>query len=92
VDTLTRVTLSRDGTLVLGPGPGRGAWLCAGQSGEPPLASCLEAAERRNGFSRAFRRPVPADAGKPLRATEQLRERMDDAPASGGGVTEKGLT
>ncbi|MCU4183746.1 YlxR family protein [Acidiferrimicrobium sp. IK] len=78
-----RVGRAADGTLVLGPGPGRGAWLCAEHRGGPPLTSCLEAAERRNGFSRAFRTPVPTGASGALRTTQQERERMDDAPAPG---------
>ena len=54
VSALVRVTRRPDGALVLGSGPGRGAWLCA-----PPTAiECLEAAQRRKGLDRALRAPV----------------------------------
>jgi hypothetical protein len=51
---LVRCALAADGTVhVDRHGPGRGAWLCG--------VGCLEAARRRGGFDRAFRRPVRPD-------------------------------
>ena len=39
------------GALVVGPGPGRGAWLCAD-------IACFELAKRRRAFARALRADV----------------------------------
>ncbi|GMU79954.1 MAG: hypothetical protein AMXMBFR46_27430 [Acidimicrobiia bacterium] len=62
--TLVRLTRRADGSLAVGPGPGRGAWLC----GSPNTAVCLEAAKRRRALDRALRGPVPTDAIEELRA------------------------
>jgi len=40
--------MAAGGGLRLGPGPGRGAWLCAD-------IACFDAARRRRAFGRAFR-------------------------------------
>ncbi|HEY7106697.1 MAG TPA: YlxR family protein [Acidimicrobiia bacterium] len=40
----------------LGKGPGRGAWLCAGDP-----AACLELAQRKPTLARALRAPVTTD-------------------------------
>jgi len=61
---LVRISLDEDGTLRLGPGPGRGAWLC----GAPRTIGCLDAAVRRRAFERALRAPVPAPEVGRLRA------------------------
>jgi predicted RNA-binding protein YlxR (DUF448 family) len=45
-----------DGALVIGGGPGRGAWLCAGRR------DCFETAARRAAFERALRAWVGPDA------------------------------
>ena len=60
---LVRIARTLDGGLVVDrAAPGRGAWLCAGQP------ACLEAAERRKAFDRAFRAPVAPAAVARLRA------------------------
>ena len=62
--TLVRVFLDADGEPQLGPGPGRGAWLC-----RPPAAlACLDAALRRGALDRALRAPVAAPGIGALRA------------------------
>jgi predicted RNA-binding protein YlxR (DUF448 family) len=60
---LVRVHRASDGRLALGPGPGRGAWLC----GESP-GSCLDRAQRRGGLARALRAPVGLGDVDDLRA------------------------
>jgi predicted RNA-binding protein YlxR (DUF448 family) len=59
--------------LVLGSGPGRGAWLC----GAHPVA-CLDEAIRRRTIARALRRDPGNDE------IERLRARLEDreVPAS----------
>jgi predicted RNA-binding protein YlxR (DUF448 family) len=42
--------------------PGRGAYLCAGQTPGAPAADCLELARRRGGIARALRCAVTIDA------------------------------
>jgi len=64
---LVRVRRTSDGELVLGAGPGRGAWLCAPAAG----LACLDDAVRRRMLARALRAPV-TDA-----AVEQLRARLE---------------
>jgi len=63
------VFLDADGRPQLGPGPGRGAWLC-----RPPAAlDCLDAALRRRALDRALRHPVAAPDVAAFRAKlEQL--------------------
>jgi predicted RNA-binding protein YlxR (DUF448 family) len=61
--TLVRVSLDTDGEPQLGPGPGRGAWLCA-----PGALACLDAALHRRALDRALRAPVTAHAADTLRA------------------------
>ncbi|MXZ51945.1 MAG: YlxR family protein [Acidimicrobiaceae bacterium] len=51
---LQRVSMDLNGGLVVGPGPGRGAWLC-------PDMACLESAKRRRAFGRALRADVRPD-------------------------------
>lgn len=54
---LIRLTVEAGRVRVAEPGtPGRGAYLC------PDLA-CLEAAEKRRAFGRAFRGPATVDGG-----------------------------
>jgi predicted RNA-binding protein YlxR (DUF448 family) len=61
----------RDGRLEVGRTlPGRGAWLCAGSP------ACVDLAEKRKAFDRAFRAPVEPDAIRSLRAVLADRERM----------------
>src|SRR5207245_960995 len=48
---LVRIARAPDGTLSVGPGPGRGAWLC----GPPATAACFEQAVRRRALERALR-------------------------------------
>ena len=54
---LVRLSRGADGSIRVGPGSGRGAWLC----GPPDTAACLEAAIRRRALDRALRGTVPAD-------------------------------
>ena len=61
---LVRVFLDADGEPQLGPGPGRGAWLC-----RPPAAlGCLDAALRRRALDRALRATIAAPGVAALRA------------------------
>jgi predicted RNA-binding protein YlxR (DUF448 family) len=46
-----RIARATDGRLAIGPGPGRGAWLCA----EPDTARCLDQAVSRGALGRALR-------------------------------------
>jgi len=72
-DELVRVVRSADGALAVGRSlPGRGAWLCAGSD------ACLELAERRKAFTRAFRAPVGIAAMNALRAALGERARIED--------------
>jgi len=64
---LVRVSLDADGEPQLGPGPGRGAWLCR----PPDAIACLDAATRRRALDRALRAPVAAPALGALRAKLQ---------------------
>jgi predicted RNA-binding protein YlxR (DUF448 family) len=60
---------------MVGPGPGRGAWLCRDSPG------CLEQAERRQVLGRALRAEVVPGA------TERLRRLVgNDAPSGEGGA------
>jgi predicted RNA-binding protein YlxR (DUF448 family) len=60
--------------LELGPGPGRGAWLCRTHP-----AACLAEAQRRKAVERALRSEIGNDD------IERLRARLDDGddPAEG---------
>ena len=76
---MVRVAIT-DGVPRLGPGPGRGAWLCGRQ--------CLTAAVRRKAFARAWRRPV--EPGTIERLDELLTWAMQVEAHPGtlsGGVT-----
>ncbi|MET0276267.1 MAG: YlxR family protein [Acidimicrobiia bacterium] len=59
---LLRVHCS-NGELLVGPGAGRGAWLCA----EHPI-ECLELTVKRSGLARALRTEVSGGALERLRA------------------------
>jgi predicted RNA-binding protein YlxR (DUF448 family) len=59
------VALGADGDLVVGKGPGRGAWLCA------ESVACLDEAGRRRAFNRALRAEVSGAAVGRLRAALQ---------------------
>jgi predicted RNA-binding protein YlxR (DUF448 family) len=59
---LVRVSAGDDG-FHIGPGPGRGAWLCA----EHPVA-CLDLAVRRRALARALRSEAPNGDVERLRA------------------------
>jgi predicted RNA-binding protein YlxR (DUF448 family) len=55
-DELVRLVQDHGRVVPARPGaPGRGAYLC-------PEVKCLEAAEKRRAFARAFRGPVTLDA------------------------------
>ena len=51
VDDLVRLSANADGSLSLGPGTGRGAWLC----GPPDGIECLNQAVRRGALDKALR-------------------------------------
>jgi hypothetical protein len=53
-----------DGRLQVGPGPGRGAWLC----GPPAAPTCLDEALRRRALDRALRTTVTGDELQAVRA------------------------
>ena len=61
---LVRVRRRPDGSLDLGPGPGRGAWLC----GSPSTVDCFEAAIRRTALTRALRAEIADDEIEKMRA------------------------
>jgi predicted RNA-binding protein YlxR (DUF448 family) len=68
---LLRVRREPDGSVEVGSGPGRGAWLCA-----PPRGlACLDRALHRGALARALRGPVPAATTARLRA--RLEGRRD---------------
>jgi hypothetical protein len=69
---LVRLSRGADGSIRVGPGTGRGAWLC----GPPTTAACLEAAIRRRALDRALRGPVPTDE------IEALRARLGEKPVA----------
>ena len=58
---MRRVRIGPGGVLLLGPGDGRGAWLC-------DEITCLESAERRRAFSRTLRADVKRSEIDRLRA------------------------
>jgi predicted RNA-binding protein YlxR (DUF448 family) len=61
-DELVRIRAAPGG-LEVGPGPGRGAWLCRSH----PVA-CLEEAQRRKAVERALRTTAGTDDYERLRA------------------------
>ena len=62
---LVRLTRRADGSLAVGPGPGRGAWLC----GPPSTVTCLETAIRHRALGRALRTAVADDEIERIRTT-----------------------
>jgi len=62
---LVRIWRATDGTLRVGKGPGRGAWLCA----PPGAVECLDVAQRRRSLDRALRISLRDDEVGALRAT-----------------------
>ena len=63
-----------NGALVVGPGPGRGAWLCDDMA-------CFESAKRRRAFGRALRADVKPDE---IARLQQAWPASGSAPESGG--------
>jgi predicted RNA-binding protein YlxR (DUF448 family) len=61
-DALVRIRREGD-DLVVGAGPGRGVWLCAGSPG-----ACLDRAMRRGALARALRTDLPGGGSERLRA------------------------
>jgi len=59
-----RIARAADGTLSVGLGPGRGAWLCR----PPATAACFERAVRRRALERALRIRLTAEDIAALRA------------------------
>jgi predicted RNA-binding protein YlxR (DUF448 family) len=57
-----RIARTPDGRLEIGPGPGRGVWLCAGS------LDCFEQAVQRKALGRALRKEVSAAEVDALRA------------------------
>jgi predicted RNA-binding protein YlxR (DUF448 family) len=60
---LVRIVTGPDGVLAVGPGPGRGAWLCV----DSP--TCFDQAIRRRALARGLHRQIQDDEIGPLRAT-----------------------
>jgi predicted RNA-binding protein YlxR (DUF448 family) len=60
---LVRIGRAPDGTLSVGAGPGRGAWLCASTT-----AGCFEQAVGRRALERALRTRLSAAELASLRA------------------------
>src|SRR5262249_59134586 len=52
---LVRIVREPNGTVSVGRGPGRGAWLC----GPPSTRRCVGRAVRRRGLERGLRAPAP---------------------------------
>ncbi|HEY7137413.1 MAG TPA: YlxR family protein [Acidimicrobiia bacterium] len=71
---LVRIARRLDGTLVIGPGPGRGAWLCAGSE------RCFDLAVRRRALARSLRTEIRDDEVGRLRATLYGRPRAEGSP------------
>jgi predicted RNA-binding protein YlxR (DUF448 family) len=71
---LVRIAAGPDGSLYVGPGSGRGAWLCLDAPG------CFEAAMRRRALARALRRGIEDDEVAPLRATLYGRRTAEGRP------------
>lgn len=72
-DELVRVVRTADGALCVGRSlPGRGAWLCTGST------ACVDLADHRKAFARAFRAPVEPGAVRALRADLGERARIED--------------
>ncbi|HMF82892.1 MAG TPA: YlxR family protein [Acidimicrobiia bacterium] len=61
---LVRIVREPTGTVSVGSGPGRGAWLC----GPPSTERCFERAVRRRALERALRVRVPPEELAALRA------------------------
>jgi len=59
-----RIVREPTGTVSVGSGPGRGAWLC----GPPSTERCFERAVRRRALERALRVRVPPEELAALRA------------------------
>lgn len=76
VDELVRLSCAPDGELHVGPGTGRGAWLCA----PPEGLACLDLAVRRRVLDKALRTTV-SDAE--LGAVRAKLERPGDDYVSG---------
>jgi predicted RNA-binding protein YlxR (DUF448 family) len=68
---LVRVRRGPDGSVDIGAGPGRGAWLCAPPRGR----DCLDRALHRGALARALRVPIEAPTSARLRA--RLEGRRD---------------
>lgn len=74
---LLRVTLDAQGSLRLGPGPGRGAYLCPGSPG------CVTTLLRKRPLGRALRTEVSSAALEELAAlVTQLAQPAPDPAAS----------
>jgi predicted RNA-binding protein YlxR (DUF448 family) len=66
---LVRVVRLHDGSLAVGRnGTGRGAWLCRDSPG------CIDRAEKRKAFDRAFRGPVGSEEVDRLRSALSPKE------------------
>ncbi len=68
---LVRIARAPDGTVSVGAGPGRGAWLCA-----ITPAACFEQAVGRRALERALRTPLSAAELAALRA--KLLEHLEN--------------
>jgi len=62
-DDLVRIARAPDGTVSVGTGPGRGAWLCASTT-----AGCFQQAVGRLALERALRTRLTAAELESLRA------------------------
>ena len=73
-EELVRIAAGADGVVAVGPGPGRGAWLCA------DAPACFDRAVQRRALSRALRRAVRGDELGQLRATLYERRPAEGRP------------
>jgi uncharacterized protein len=74
LERLSLVATAAGDRLHLGPGPGRGAWVCQ-------VGDCLDVAASRGSLARALRRPSLPDG------LDEVRERLRPGPGDRSRAT-----
>ena len=77
---MRRISLDGTGALVVGPGPGRGAWLCDD-------SDCFRLAQRRRAFGRALRADVKAGEIARLQAAWPVGPGTAPGPGGRAGLS-----